>query len=85
MKAITRYIFILSLIVVAGCARMGTPDGGWYDETPPRVIGTSPADGSTNVKDRRFVICFNEYIQLDNPTEHVVVSPYRKHSAFMQA
>lgn len=78
MKAITRYIFILSLIVVAGCARMGTPDGGWYDETPPRVIGTSPADGSTNVKDRRFVIRFNEYIQLDNPTEHVVVSPYQE-------
>ena len=58
-----------------GCAKMGQPDGGWYDEVPPRVIGASPADRATNVTSRRVVIYFNEYIKLDNPSEKVVISP----------
>mgnify|MGYP002852454931 CR=1 FL=1 len=72
-------LYFLSLacliLLISGCARMGTPDGGWYDETPPRVIGTSPADKSTNVSGHKFYIHFNEYILIDNPTENVVVSP----------
>lgn len=54
---------------------MGQPDGGWYDEDPPRVIGATPEEGAVNVNRRNIVIRFNEYIQLDNPTENVVVSP----------
>ena len=54
---------------------MGQPDGGWYDETPPRVVGASPADGGVNVKSKKISIYFNEFIKLDNPTEKVVVSP----------
>ena len=33
----------LMLLLLQGCARMGNPDGGWFDETPPRVIGADPA------------------------------------------
>ena len=61
--------------LVAGCARMGQPDGGWYDETPPQVIGATPADKSVNIKGRKIVINFNEYVKIDNPTENVIVSP----------
>ena len=66
---------ILMLLLLQGCARMGSPDGGWYDETPPRVIGAEPADGATNVNKRKVVINFDEYIKVDNPTGNVVVSP----------
>lgn len=58
-----------------GCARMGNPDGGWYDETPPKVIGASPEDKGVNVNSRKISIYFNEFIKIDNPTENVVVSP----------
>ncbi len=57
------------------CARMGNPDGGWYDETPPRVVSASPADKGTDVKSGKIVINFNEFIKLENPTEKVVISP----------
>ena len=30
--------------VIYSCAKMGQPDGGWYDETPPRVIKAIPED-----------------------------------------
>ena len=54
---------------------MGQPDGGWFDETPPKVIGASPADKGVNVKQKKVNIYFDEYIKVDNPTEKVVVSP----------
>lgn len=63
------------VLSVSSCARMGNPDGGWYDETPPHITGSTPADKGTDVKSKRIVINFDEYIKLDNPTEKVVVSP----------
>ena len=46
-------LWVLFVLVLMGCARMGNPDGGWYDETPPRVVGATPADRATNVKTKR--------------------------------
>lgn len=63
------------LLTLYACARMGSPDGGWYDETPPRVIGATPEDKATGVKGRKIHIRFNEFIKVDNATENVVVSP----------
>ncbi len=54
---------------------MGSPEGGLYDETPPKVLYSTPKDKSTSVKTKKVAIHFNEYISVDNPTEKVVVSP----------
>jgi uncharacterized protein (DUF2141 family) len=54
---------------------MGQPDGGWYDETPPRILGASPADKATEVTDHKIYIYFNEYIKLSDASQKVVVSP----------
>ena len=61
--------------LISGCARMGNPDGGWYDDTPPRVISASPADKATNVKARKVNIWFNEYIKLVDAQSKIIVSP----------
>ena len=68
-------LLLFTLALVAACARMGNPDGGWYDETPPRVVGASPAEKATSVKTRKLHIRFNEFIKIENATENVVVSP----------
>ncbi len=67
--------YILVFLLLASCAKMGQPDGGWYDETPPKVIGANPADGGVNVNSKKVSIYFDEFIKLDNPSEKVVVSP----------
>ncbi len=67
-------IFLLTFIF-SSCAKMGSPDGGWYDETPPHVVGASPADKGTNVKSKKVKISFDEFIKIDNATENVIVSP----------
>lgn len=57
------------------CARMGQPDGGWYDDDPPVVVGSTPEDRATNVKTNKITIYFDEFIKIDNATEKVIVSP----------
>ncbi len=79
MKLDNRHIIRLALLmvlgIIVGCARMGSPDGGWYDEKPPVVMRTSPDNGATGVKQKRVTICFDEFVTLDNATENVIISP----------
>ena len=77
MKIKKKYtiLCLLALTIFASCARMGNPDGGWFDETPPKVIGASPADGGVGVKSKNVKINFDEYVKIDNATENVIVSP----------
>lgn len=65
---------IITLVAV-GCARMGEPDGGPYDETPPQLTSTTPTSLSTTSNRQRIVLEFNENIRLDNASEKVIVSP----------
>lgn len=66
---------LMLVLLLVSCARMGQPDGGWYDETPPKVISSSPKEGATQVTSKKIYINFNEFIKLENATEKVVVSP----------
>lgn len=65
----------LLFFLFTSCARMGNPDGGWFDETPPRVVSASPVDRGTNCKSNKVIINFDEYIKLENASEKVVISP----------
>lgn len=69
------WVAMLMLLLLVACARMGTPDGGFYDEEPPRITHTSPAYGSTNTKSKKVVLTFNENIKIEGASEKVVVSP----------
>ena len=47
MKSLHTLLLLLAaafiLCCVAACANMGSgPDGGPYDETPPRIVGMTP-------------------------------------------
>lgn len=71
------YYILLTVVIclLSSCAKMGQPDGGWYDETPPRILGASPADKATEVTDHKMYIYFNEFIKISDATQKVVVSP----------
>ena len=64
-----------SCCIFSSCARMGSPDGGWFDDTPPRILGSVPAEKATGVGTQKINIYFDEYIKLDNPTQNVIISP----------
>ena len=67
--------FLAAILLLAACASIGSPDGGPYDETPPRVVQCVPDNKSTNSDKRKISILFNEYIKIENASEKVVVSP----------
>lgn len=63
------------IAVILGCAAVGSPDGGPYDETPPRFVGSTPSRGALNVNNKKLTLHFDEYIKIQNASEKVVVSP----------
>ena len=75
MKKLLYLLAVSSCLLAISCARMGNPDGGWYDDTPPYVVSSSPADRATDVKPKRVSIYFNEFIKLEDAQNKVIISP----------
>ena len=82
--SIVRYIKTSHAIILAvigiitlniACANIGTPDGGAYDETPPRIVRSTPRFGAVNSSARKIILEFDENIKLQNAAEKVIVSP----------
>lgn len=68
------WITILFIVVVS-CAKISSPSGGARDVTPPKVLSTSPENGSANFTGQQFSILFDEYVTLENVNEKLMVSP----------
>lgn len=70
--------FFLALFAVSfftGCAQMLIPNGGDKDVTPPKVVKYLPDSAATNFKGKEITIVFNEYIQLKDVNNQLIVSP----------
>lgn len=57
------------------CANMATPSGGPYDEQPPRFVSSTPAPNQTRYEGKKVEILFDELIQIDKPSENVIITP----------
>lgn len=66
---------LMLMIVVYSCASMGNPDGGPYDEEPPKFVRSTPKPFAINSKEKKVTIEFYEFIKLEKAAEKVVVSP----------
>ena len=66
---------LIAFAALSGCAAIGNPDGGPYDENPPKITNSHPENGATGVKTKKVSIDFNEFIKLENANENVVISP----------
>lgn len=62
-------------LIMHSCANMGHPEGGPYDDTPPKFIGSTPQNGALNNHKRKFVLEFDEFIKIEKASEKVIVSP----------
>ncbi len=75
MYKLQRYIPVLIAVLFVACANIGTPDGGPYDETPPKVVRTTPEYGKTKVAPTKITLEFDENIKINGAYEKVMVSP----------
>lgn len=69
------YIIILLII---SCANPGTPTGGMKDEVPPIIVSSKPENGTTNFKEKKIEIRFDELIKFKDLKKQLVISPPMK-------
>ena len=66
---------VLSVAGLIGCASVGSPGGGLYDEKPPVLRTSDPGQGATGVTKQKITMRFDENIKLDNAMEKLTISP----------
>lgn len=69
-------LFVCAFAMLAyACANIASPNGGPYDEQPPKFISSTPVPNAINYKGKKVQILFDELIQIDNPSENVIITP----------
>ena len=66
---------VLSIVVISGCAKRGSPTGGPVDSIPPVLINASPKINSINFDSKEIRLTFDEFVKLDNVDEQLIISP----------
>ena len=69
---------LLTIIFFYGCAKIVPPSGGPVDEGPPRVIESEPANYARNFEGDEIEIEFDEFIQLQDVNNKLLISPPMK-------
>ena len=75
----------LALLALYSCANMATPNGGPYDEEPPKFVSSQPMPNTLNYKGKKVEILFDELIQIENPTENVIITPPQRELPVIRA
>lgn len=69
-------IALAGATLLGACARIGSPEGGPKDTTPPRVVeAKSTPNGALNFRERAIYLTFDEWVTLQEVNTQVFVSP----------
>lgn len=78
LKKKLRYIFLLLLLMMIGCAKRGSITGGLKDTIPPVLKMSFPENFNTNFKGDEIKLVFDENIKLKNLNKQLIISPPMK-------
>ena len=73
---------ILSLAIISGCAKRGSPTGGPIDSIPPVLVNANPKINSTNFDSEEIRLTFDEFVKLDKVQDQLIISPPVEKSAY---
>jgi hypothetical protein len=73
-----KYITLLLLLVVIGCAKRGSITGGLKDTIAPVLKTSFPKNFNTNFKGSEIKLTFDEYIKLKDLKKQLIISPPMK-------
>lgn len=76
--------FLIIEISQTGCANIIPPGGGPRDSLPPVLVNANPKDSSLNTAPTKITLSFNEYIELKDVTQNLIVSPLPKNSPIIE-
>ncbi len=75
MRNLFVVFFLFLCLILVSCAQIVNPTGGERDLTAPKLLNLSPKNLSTNFTKNNIQFKFNEFIQLNNPGEQIIISP----------
>ena len=64
-----------TIAIIYGCANRVAPDGGPYDDQPPKLVRSHPADRELNVSSKKVSLWFDEFVTIKDPLKKIIVSP----------
>ena len=68
--------FLVAALILASCANRGIgPQGGPKDTIPPVPLRYDPEPGTLEFKGKRIEVTFNEYLQLNDVSSNLLMSP----------
>lgn len=67
----------------SSCAQIGTPTGGPKDTLAPVVVRTNPPQRNVEFDGKTISITMNEYIEMQNISENVLISPLQKKQPYI--
>ena len=74
--SLMRYsIYIMVMILIAGCARRSSPSGGEEDSIPPVLIASNPKINTVNFDADEIRLTFNEWVKLEDLQKQLIISP----------
>lgn len=81
-----KYIFLVVFagLFFAGCAKIVAPTGGPKDEQHPLIVEIHPASYTTNFEADKVKITFDEFIQLKDLNQNLIVSPLLEEKPIIQ-
>ena len=86
MKFANKLIALATVALITGCAnRGGGPQGGPRDMTPPQATNMNPKNNATNAKPKKIELQFNEFVEVKNAQQRVIISPPQKTPATILA
>ena len=72
---VQRILLGISLLLLFGCAQVGTLSGGGRDVKAPEIISSAPSMGALNTNPALIRLQFDEFIELKNPIETFRLEP----------
>ncbi len=69
------FIKILFVQLACSCAQQGVPTGGEKDSQPPQLLESQPQNRQTLYRGNQVTLVFDEFIQLNNPREQIIIVP----------
>ncbi|MDC1106529.1 Ig-like domain-containing protein [Prolixibacteraceae bacterium] len=78
MKTNFSYTILLSAllaVIFSSCANVGQPTGGDKDSIPPEITDMVPAYKETNYKGKEFKVTFDEFVNMSELRQKMVISP----------
>ena len=75
VKWLLYFLLVFESLTLINCAKRGTLTGGLKDTIPPVLLNADPPLNNLNFNSEKITLNFNEYIELKEINEQLIISP----------